>query len=268
MTPTMLTESYPPCDIFVAWRDWHLCEKAPVGARVFLWEQDQPTGAHFGPEARALVESGKVKLILGNEYHRRLYGVTPEQAFVVSNGIDVAQFNQSAMRLSGKCIYMSHPHRGLKGLREYWPRIREAVPHATLHAFWWQKEFFMPPDESIGVMPMRSLGHMELAREILSSDLFTYPSVFSPEIGGIVCLKAQAGGAWPVVVLQGGMGDYLQYGTPTSHERFAERVIDTLTNPIPESTRQEMMDASRERYSWTSIASKWCSEFEGQIGNV
>ena len=251
-------------DIFIGWRDFRLMERGIHAKKKYLIEQDQPVFPHFSPEAKAMVDRGEFKMILLNEHHRNQYGVTPEQAFVCSNGCKVSQFEQSVERIPGKCIYLSHPSRGLLQLREYWPKIRAAVPHAELHAFWWQDEVFLPPNESIGIMPMRKLGHMELAREILSADLFCYPSIFTPEISPVSCIKAQCGGAWPVTVNAGGMGDTLISGTFTDHAHFADEVIAELTKRAPmesQMSRLALMNSAREKFNWKNIAAKWQDEF-------
>ena len=253
------------CDIFIAWRDWRLYEQAPVGSKRYLWCHDIPVEPHWDHEAALHFD----RIILLNEHHARLYeaaGCPREKMFIASNGVDLAQFDQQVLRVPGKCIYFSHPHRGLHKLREYWPKIRAAVPHATLNAFWWEDGFFLPPDESLGIMPMRSLGHEELAREILSSDCLTYPSVFDHEINPITCIKSQVGGAWPVTVNCGGMADTLQFGDSTDHAGFAEEVILRLqTSPTHGFSRREMIRLSRERYDWRNISRLWESEFLQQL---
>lgn len=253
----------PSADIFVSWRNWHVYDKAPEGAKKFLWLHDVGVEPHYSPEALSHFD----KIIVLNKYHQSICKVPDEKAFVAGNGVSLDQFDQEAERVPGKCVYLSHPHRGLNELRRYWPQIKEAVPEATLHAFWWQKEFFLPPDEKLGIQPMKSLGHRELAREILSSQVFSYPSVFHPEICPISCIKAQVGGAWPVTVNCGGMSDTLipEFSNTGTHEDFAERLIATLKMGIAETERQKMMAAAREKFNWRIIAQKWSDEFEGVI---
>lgn len=253
--------NYHEHDIFIAWRDSQLFSLAHPSAKRYLWCHDIPVFPHWSPELSQNFD----RVILLNEHHAKLYeaaGCPREKMFVCSNGVDLKQFDQIVGRRLGKCIYFSHPHRGLHRLREYWPRIREAIPYATLHAFWWQSECFLPPDESLGIMPMRNLGHEELAREILSADLLTYPSVFGAEINPITCIKAQVGGAWPVVVMAGGMRDTLQFGYECTYENYAEKVIEALKQPVfYEKNRSRMMHESRKRYAWSAIASLWQDEF-------
>lgn len=42
----------------------------------------------------------------------------------------------SKPKIPGRVVYSSSPDRGLHHLLEQWPRIRRAVPHATLHIFY------------------------------------------------------------------------------------------------------------------------------------
>jgi len=249
-----------PCDIFVSWRNsfrYNLNAK-----KNYLHCHDIGVEPHWNPDAINHFD----KIILLNEHHRNRYGVPTDRAFVCGNGVDLKQFDQAVGRKIGKCIFFSHPSRGLHQLRQYWPKIREACPYAELHAFWWEPEHFMEPNEAIGIMPMRNLGHMELAHEILSADIFSYPSTFGAEINPISCIKAQVGGAWPVVVIAGGMVDTIQFGDIVSHEEFADRVIKVIRDDTEHHVRRkQMMEKSRERYDWTSIAKIWSEEFEKEL---
>lgn len=255
------TDPLEPASVLIAWRDWHIAEQLrQYYSTIYLWCHDVPVEPHWSPNALDYIK----KAIVLNDYHAGLYRLSKDRAFVCSNGVDLEQFDQSVDRVPYKCIYFSHPHRGLEKLREYWPEIRAAYPEATLHAYWWQPEFFLPPDESIGIMPMMALGHEALAREVLSADLFTYPSTFDPEINPITCIKAQVGGAWPVAVIKGGMDDTLQFGSRTTHAEYVDTVIAVMERrDLIEKCGHEMMIASRIKYSWANTARKWQTEFEG-----
>src|ERR1051326_6356483 len=99
-------------------------------------------------------------------------GLRPEKAAVIRIGVDQAPYRALACegtprREMYRCGFFSHPGRGLHRLRdEFWPKIKAAVPDATLAAFWWEPEHFLPPNEALGILPMRALRQEEVAREM------------------------------------------------------------------------------------------------------
>jgi glycosyltransferase involved in cell wall biosynthesis len=54
---------------------------------------------------------------------------------VLPNGCDPTQYRQTE-RIPGRVIWASSADRGLHRLLEVWPRIKRAVPHASLRAFY------------------------------------------------------------------------------------------------------------------------------------
>jgi len=260
----------PEADVLVAWRNWHLL-KGRTDKHRWLWCHDLPQGVHCPTPAE--VEQGALEHItkfslLGN-YHKQVYqdyiGVSDDKVFVCPNGVVPEQFDQQIERNPAQVLYFSHPGRGLHKLREYWPQVKAAVPEATLAAFWWETEHFLEPNEALGILPMRKLGHTGLAAECLRSGVLGYPSVFQPEICPITTIKAQFGGAIPVVVVQGGMVDTVQFGVKTSHEFYTNELISALKMSIAgdlEQERAEMMQWARETYSWASVAAQWSSQWD------
>jgi glycosyltransferase involved in cell wall biosynthesis len=189
-------------------------------------------------------------------------GIPEDYTFVSPNGIQIEQFDQDIERDPAQVIYFSHPGRGLDRLREVWPQIHQAVPEASLASFWWEPEHFRSYNSGQNILPMRKLGHMELAAECLKSGVFGYPSVFAPEICPITTMKAQLGGAIPVVVIQGGMVDTIKYGVQCSQGMFAQELISALRMSIAgdlDAERSEMMAWARDTYSWKSVAEQWSS---------
>jgi glycosyltransferase involved in cell wall biosynthesis len=105
---------------------------------------------------------------------------------------------------------------------------------------------------------MRSLGGRELGIELQRSQLFTYPSVFQPEISPATTIKAQAAGAVPIVVAAGGMEYTVRYGAKVPFERFAETVIDALRKPEKVAEiRAEMRPYIEREYDWNRTARLW-----------
>lgn len=258
-------ESFPDAiDVYISWRHWELAANAPIQARlVWLWCFDIPVPPHFpdSTEGKKLLFSKCNTVVLLNEHHRNRYRAVPEEhAWVCPIGIVKEQFllEHLPQRIPGRVIYASHPHRGLHELRRMWPKIKQDVPWATLASYWWQPEFFLPEDNALGILPMRSCGYDELAYEMLSSDVLGYPSVFHPEIAPAICIKSQAAGAVPVVVLAGGMVDVTKFGFFTDMEHYVEVMVRALRNPgLLEEIRPTMQAWAISEFDWDLAAKRW-----------
>jgi glycosyltransferase involved in cell wall biosynthesis len=266
--------SGPPADnddpaLVIVQRDW--CKVLAnrrhfPGATIALYCHDVPHGGHW-PEAsaedRARVIAAVDWVVLLNEYHRRKYlaaGCPTEKATIIRIGLDPTDYNAAraanAERDPYRCVYVSHPHRGLHTLRACWERIHAAVPQATLAAFWWEPAHFHDPVPELGILPMRALSPPQVAVELYRASLLTYPSVFWAEISPASTIKAAAAGAVPVVQLQGGMVDTVQFGriVPQGGD-YAGAVIEALRQPLwQEHTRQEMIPWALETFRWSGAA--------------
>lgn len=64
-----------------------------------------------------------------------VYKFDPERWLPVHLGCDPERY-AGHQKIPGRVVYSSSPDRGLHWLLEQWPRIRRAVPHATLHIFY------------------------------------------------------------------------------------------------------------------------------------
>jgi glycosyltransferase involved in cell wall biosynthesis len=263
-------------DVYVAWRNWHLLKNVDAKYK-WLWCHDIPLGVHCPTkdEMPGAIEHID-KFVLLNNYHSGIYqnaGVPENNIFVAPIGVDWDEYNW-AMEVLGdirdraRVLYFSHPGRGLDRLREVWPLVKAAVPEATLASFWWEPEHFRPANEQLGILPMHKLGYKDIIVETLKAGIFGYPCVFAPEISPATTIKAQFGGAIPVVVMQGGMVDTVKFGMKCSQDQFTQVLISALKMSIGgtfEYERAQMMRWARETYSWSSVAALWSSQWtEGE----
>jgi hypothetical protein len=190
-------------------------------------------------------------------------GIPEDKLAVIRIGIDQSMCGLPEgviQRDPAKVLYFSHPGRGLHKLREYWPEIKRQVPEATLASFWWEPEQFLPPDETLGILPMRSLNYQQIAVETFRAGIFGYPSVFAPEISPATTIKAQMGGAYPVVVIAGGMDETIHFGARTTHEHYIEAMVTALRQSLAgelEEERSIMQKWARKIYSWPTSAEEW-----------
>lgn len=260
-----------PCDVLVAWRNWYLLTDPTLPAgKKWLWCHDQPVGCHCPTEQD--VADGALKhidkFVLLNSYHRGLYSWIPDdKVFICPIGINLSDYLEedvySVVREPARVLYFSHPNRGLDRLREVWPTVKAAVPEATLASFWWEPEHFRSPNEALGILPMQHLGPREVARETCRAGVFGYPCIFAPEISPATTIKAQRGGCYPVVVMQGGMVDTVKFGLEATQETFAAELIEALGMSINgdlDEVRQEMANWAQDTYNWNIVAMDWALE--------
>lgn len=255
-------------DLLVAWRNWYLLIGKNAGEK-WLWCHDIPVGCHCPCQEEIDREDSAFyhidKFVLLNNYHRGLYHHIPdEKVFVCEIGVDQAPYDVTVERDPARVLYFSHPNRGLDRLREVWPQVKQAIPEATLASFWWEPEHFRPANEALGILPMEKRGYLEIAIETMKAGVFGYPCTFAPEISPATTIKAQMGGCFPVVVMQGGMIDTIQSGYRVSQENFAAGLILALRESIAgelEEQRVGMSQWAKSIYSWPEIAIRWDNRY-------
>jgi glycosyltransferase involved in cell wall biosynthesis len=267
------------CDIVMSWRNWRLHEQVPSipDALRLHCSHDIPVGCH-APAQSEMDDFNRygIKCVFLNPYHRSLHPWIPDESVAVIP-IGIPPWNPFAHNFErdlSRVLYFSHPHRGLHVLRSIWPEVRRAVPEATLASFWWQEEFFLPPDEAIGILPMKVLSSNDAAVECRKAGIFGYPCTFEHEISPATCIKAQAGGAYPVVVMQGGMRDVVQFGLVQTQENFKDALIVALQRSIEgrfdgafrengnwTTTRRQMMSWATKTYGWDAVAGQYVELF-------
>ncbi len=151
---------------------------------------------------------------------------------VGANGIIPDQFPapDESKRDPHACIYAAAPNRGLDFLFQAWPRIRAAVPDATLRVYYsWaftEKQIATRPDvraqlgplltylrakleelKDQGVTYLGGVGHEELHEAYRTSSVWSYCPIRFEETFCISALKSQACGCWPVIVPTGALAE-------------------------------------------------------------
>lgn len=288
------------CDIFIGWRSvqpWKIVK--PASYKIgYHWLHDTLPEK----EVAQCFSLGARKAMVLSKFHRRLYGnIRNEECFLTRNGINTTHFDEDVKRVKGRMFWSSSYDRGLKELLGEWPKIKLAVPEATLHiAYGWQvieKRMHESPDfarlkehieelmKQDGVRHLGRIGHQEVAREFMEADVWGYPT-FYPEISCISAIKAQAAGAIPVVIPTAALAETVQYGYKTDRgyyndiqgnivmpfdamEQWTAKTIEYLQKPEEEKSalRAEMSKWAKEHYSWNKVAKEWEQEFENELRN-
>lgn len=281
----------------------------PSGIRsLHLWMHDAATDAS-GEDLRAVFASCASVSVL-SKHHRRVLGhqigsrADPCVRFVrVPNGLDSDSFRSmwadslvghaptqnSPARDPHKVVYTSCPARGLRCLFQAWPRIRDAVPDATLDVFYdWSGVRIQTPDvfedlrrraETLaerGVTIHGGVSHPELHRRLFQASVWAYPHVelTSIETFCISALKARAAGCSIVTTPHGALPETLE-GLGASFvscpdrecvaeagavypesivEAFANAVIEAMRTPETEDDRARYAKKTLETWDWSGSA--------------
>ena len=275
-------------DVAVMWRYPELAEIQAEFAfrarRSYLWLHD------LLPESKVLhYERSYRKVIVLSNYHRERFRRLPNDRILLSaNGIDAAHFDgNDGPRDPYLLVYGSDYGRGLAILLACWPWIKEHVPQCQLNVFYrWQGIAARAPDRvkvlhreldlrQPGISHLGRISHHAVAAQYLRAGIWAYPCWF-PETSCISAMKAQAGGAVPVVIPTGALRENVHFGFRT-HRGFDEvettgapalvsewlnGLLQLLGSPAEQSRiREAMIPASKARFAWSSVVDQWEREF-------
>lgn len=277
-------------NIFVAWRQPALFRLSGLKAKLKLVDMhDTPVGhQEIYPEDLAHID----RVMLKSKFQQELsaHNLPDEKVAIISNGINPDDFKGSAERNPKKVIYASSPDRGLtQVLLDMWPEVLKEVPDAELYWYYgfdsFDKMHSGNPDKmkekwttikkmaEVGCVNGGRIGHKELAREFMSSNVWFYPTGFA-EINCITALKAQAGGATPITTgccalketvmdEEKDWGENTAYYSEECRTEMIRRLVKALKEPETEEVRQARADKVTKEYSWSEIARRWAQTLTG-----
>jgi len=228
------------------------------------------------------------KVMLLSKYHRTCYPNIPdEKVFYSANGIDPEEFEalDKVKRDTKKCVYQSSHVRGLRYLYEIWPKVKKAVPDATLDVYYgwdsydkinagnpermaWKDEMVQLEKELDGVKDHGKVGQDVVAKAAASAGIWAYPTTFK-EIYCITAVKTQAAGAFPVCSDYAALDEMVKYGekvdmypfTEEKLEHYADRLIWWLQHPKEQSKKRKQIKEWARKLSWRATAEGWADEF-------
>jgi glycosyltransferase involved in cell wall biosynthesis len=173
--------------------------------------------------------------------------------------------------------YFSAYYRGLEYLLDMWPEIKKQVPKATLDVYYgWESwlgiqgedEFYHKMEDKFeelkdqGVTVHGRVGHKELAKKMLKTQVWAYPTEF-PEIHCITALKTQEAHCYPVVTNVAALKETVQSGDKIEtlrigddeykQKKFIDAVVEAL-NERKEGTPVPNCD-------WKDVAKQWTEVF-------
>lgn len=265
-------------DLFVAWRAPELIDGEVNAARSVLWLHDTDVGDRLTPARAAKFTN----IIVLTKWHRdhvlKTYPfIDPDKVVIVPNGVEVSLFKEKVERHSNRVIYSSSPDRGLDTILEHiWPRVQQLVPDAELHIYYGWNNFdkFVPIYPQLGdykskVMELISrstnviqhgrISQKQLAKEMLSSSIWLYPTAFT-ETYCITAIEAQLAGLLPITNNLAALNETVRSGvilsTDVPPESYVEAVVHYLLDPPTDEHRAEIQSRA-PAYTWDIVATEW-----------
>jgi hypothetical protein len=192
-------------------------------------------------------------------------------------GIQASQFQYVKKKNNPySCIYASDYSRGLSILLRSWPKIKKHFPLATLDIYYglrnWnnmslEEESFIRNSiqdfKSIGVTDHGQVGHFELAKAFSLASLWTYPCT-CPETFCITAMKAQLGGAIPVIIEKAALAETVKSGfkcmEPNQYENLLLQVMEKV-EIFSQEEREKMGHFILENFTWQKMTAKWAKSF-------
>lgn len=276
------------CDVLIYWRQPEYVAKyrRANAKRVYLWLHDVVPEYDILP-VKLFVDG----IFVLSNYHAGLFPHLKEKLIVTQNGINPDHFTKKMGRNPKKVVYGSSYDRGLKELLECWGEVKLAEPEAELVYFYGKgglekaghSEFIEEIEhlsKQDGVTCLDRISHTEVAEQFLTAGVWAYPCWF-PEISCITAMKAQAGGAVPVVTPTAALQETVKWGLTTREPRdergslpwgskmkpalmdeFTRLVIQALDPNFQNGFRQQMMDETVKYNAWMVVAKTWETLFK------
>ena len=279
-------------DVFVSWRSPWVFDYPVQARKKYLWLHDVMEQAEFTPERLANLD----KVMVLTKYHRSIFPNIPDdKIFMTGNGIDPEEFSnldnlefgsQVVERDPHRIIYTSSHVRGLEHLYYIWPKVKKAVPDASLWVYYgwesydnvnggnperiaWKEKMQHLASTLPDVHDEGRIGQDKIVIETFRAGVWAYPCPF-PEVYCIAAVKAQAAGAFPVASNFAALDEVIQWGEKIDMQDFNEEVLDEYADKLiailldtarQDKERRQMMESTRLNKSWRSTAEGWVAEF-------
>ena len=240
------------------------------------------------PGAQKFDKAGKVNTWVAvskteKDFISKKEKISEKRWVIIPNAYDANMYDsiKSQKKVSGQTIYCSAPDRGLKFLLEYWPAIKQAVPHATLlitgsFALWGNsdeenerffKKLYDLTQKLDGVNLLKRIEKSKVAALQAKSELMLYPTVFD-EMFCISALECMSVGTPVISGKRAAMNDRINHGidgysftgSPASaiyKRKFVEKTIYLLKNKDVLQEFAENAIVSTENFTYTKTAEQW-----------
>ena len=275
--PQSLFDPSADRDVFITYRSPNPFTRIAKADVKIHWSCDQYTIGHFGRDIVPYVDYVVCISPYHRDYYQKQYG-GGEKVGYFDLGVRLEDYDQDIEKVPGRCIFCSVPDRGLKILRQCWPKIKEQVPHASLvitsdYTLWGSPDpanhqhkisWSGLPD----VMFVGKIPRAELVKEQLRAVCQPYPCTYE-ELFCISTAECQVAGAFPITSEIGALKTtneavYLQ-GDPSS-EDWQKELVDQMFLMLTLDTDWKLArlrDRARQRFDWQRICNQWERLIEG-----
>lgn len=211
------------------------------------------------------------------------YVAEPDKWVAIPLGCDPERYDGHGDKVPGRVVYCSSPDRGLHLVLQEWPRIKKAVPHATLKIFYrlqaWIDGFkatgYFAPIEGLraranyieealrrlsgpewGITVCDSVSREQIEREMALAEVLAYPVDTIRWSEGFSCtiLEACAARACPVLLdcdaIGSIYGDSCQVLERGEVALWRGAVIAALTNSDFRDSTNKRARALAEKLTW------------------
>ena len=277
------------CDVFISLRRPDIFTNLIRADKQYLWLHDTgygddlPTGLFYAPD----------KIFVLSEAHKEVikesHGIQDESVFhLTRNGLNanaVKYGDDNAIeRDPNQIIYASSYDRGLENVLKMWPKIKTAVPEATLKILYgwntfdglmkqragtprgkWMEDYrsrvttMIEDLKPLSVVELGRVSQNEVYMHFAESGIWFYPTEFY-EISCINAMTAQAMGAIPVCSNYAALNETVNgdYGIRDEVSNLRDAVIYLLQNKEEtELKRGKMMKWARKAFNMKSLAKEW-----------
>jgi tetratricopeptide (TPR) repeat protein len=277
-------------DTLVIWRIHEFSDLPLKANKVFFDLHDVQDPRHYVEGRMMKVD----KYLFKSEYHTRtVKEILGDKALVTRNAIDVTHFTpeEPVVKDLKKVIFCSSGDRGLKETLRIWDRVVRGDPELHLHIFYgftpfyrkhaadreyqyfgdercdrhmldYEEEIYQLVDKLPRVTLHGRVSHEELAKHLMESSIWLYPTTFE-EISCMAAMEAQAAGAIPVVYPTGALEEtvFVGHKCKTRDEACgAIRKIITLGHDLDDE-RFKMAAEAKERFDIKALATEWLELF-------
>ncbi|MBP6479850.1 MAG: methyltransferase domain-containing protein [Pseudomonadales bacterium] len=255
-----------------------------------LWLQDA-----WYQDLNATTAADYRKVVVLSEWHKRqmhaLCGVPLKQMEVIPNFLLPEHFegfyDGTVKKQPHRFVYASSPDRGLVRLLRMWPQIREVYADAELHIFYgWEgcmklgagnpawiaryrpiREEFLKLRRQPGIIERGRVNHETIAREMVMSDAWLYPTDFD-ETFCSNAIKARAAGCVPVTTPRAALMETANCAetvyvpeeqTAADWAEYVERYVAAVQDACDTSAadRAAMSVQAIQQYNVTAVADRW-----------
>lgn len=267
-------------DVFIVYRSPNEYIRSAKAAVKLHWSTDQWTIGNYATDIVPFVD----KIICISPFHQQdyqaRYNPPVEKITYIDLGVRLQDYPDTMNKIQNRFIFCSVPERGLRIIRFVWPRIKEALPDATLvitsdHRLWGSHspnnhQYRLDLLGQEGIVYLGAISRHELVKHQTQAQIHLYPMALGPQVlPELFCISSaecQVAGAYSMTSEIGALATTNEFGfilpgnpdDPAWQRAYTQIVIATLLDQ-DRLTRKASEGAklARRRFDWERICTEW-----------